>query len=294
MEAFPAFFPLTGRRIIIAGEGDGAEAKARLLAGSPATVERVTGGAALARGAYIGAVLAFVASPDADFCRQAAAAAKNAGVPVNVVDHPELCDFHTPAIIDRGQVVAAIGTAGAAPMVSAVLRAELEARIPERLGQTVQVLGDLRDEIRARFPDLAQRRAFLRDILNGPVAEAPDRTTAEGGLRDALAASGPAAGCVWLIGEPASRDLLTLRAARALSAADVLVLADPAKRDIAVLARRDAAWRTLKDVDAEFMAQQAAEGRQVAVIAPPGELIPLAVVLTDLGAPHEAIAAAPA
>ena len=61
-----------------------------------------------------------------------------------------------------------------------------------------------------------------------------------------------------------------------------------------MLARRDAVWRALKDVDAEFLAKEATDGRQVAVIGPVGELIPLAVVLTDLGAPHEALAAAPA
>ena len=40
MDSFPAFFPLTGRTVVIAGDGEGAEAKARLFAGSPATVLR--------------------------------------------------------------------------------------------------------------------------------------------------------------------------------------------------------------------------------------------------------------
>jgi hypothetical protein len=60
-----------------------------------------------------------------------------------------------------------------------------------------------------------------------------------------------------------------------------------------VLARRDATWRSLKDVDAEGLAAEAHAGRQVAVVAPAGELGLLAVVLADLGAPHEAVAAAP-
>src|SRR5579871_4747083 len=159
MEAFPAFFPLAGRRVVIAGEGEGAEAKARLLAGSPATIERVTGAAALSPDAYAGAVLAFIASPDGEFCDVASLAARGAGVPTNVVDHPELSDFHTPAIIDRGQVVAAIGTAGAAPIVAALVRAELEAKLPAGLGQLAALFGTLRPEIVAAFPDLAQRRA---------------------------------------------------------------------------------------------------------------------------------------
>src|SRR5476651_328271 len=126
MEAFPAFFPLAGRHVVIAGEGEGAEAKARLLVGSPARIERIAGAAATAPTAFAGAALAFVASPDPGFCEAAAKAARAAGVQVNVVDHPELSDFHTPAIVDRGQVVAAFGTTGSAPIVAALIRAELE------------------------------------------------------------------------------------------------------------------------------------------------------------------------
>lgn len=297
MEAFPAFFPLKGARVVIAGEGEGAEAKARLLAGSPARLERVRGAAALATGAYAGAALAFVASPDADFCRAAAEAAKAAGAPVNVVDHPELCDFHTPAIIDRGQVVAAIGTGGAAPIVSALLRAELEAKIPAGLGRLATLFGRLRPEIVAAFPDLAHRRAFLRALLAGPAVaatEAGDDGKAEQLVRAELARGVAALGAIWLIAAPASRDDLSLRAARALAEADTLVLADGVATDLAVLARRDAPRRMLVDAGAGFLAQEAAEGRQTAVLAGADALAPLAHDLGQLGAAYRRFDPAPA
>ena len=297
MEAFPAFFPLKDARVVIAGEGEGAEAKARLLAASPARLERVSGAAALATEAYAGAALAFVASPDADFCREAAEAAKAAGVPVNVVDHPELCDFHTPAIIDRGQVVAAIGTGGAAPIVSALLRAELEAKIPAGLGRLAALFGRLRPEIVATFPDLSHRRAFLRALLAGPaaeVAEAGDMARAEQLVRAELARGVAALGAIWLIAAPASRDELSLRAARALAEADTLVLGDAASADVAVLARRDAPRRTLAEAGAEFLVQEAAEGRQTAVLAGADSLTPLAHELDRLGAVYRRLDPAPA
>ncbi|MET0273470.1 MAG: NAD(P)-dependent oxidoreductase, partial [Phenylobacterium sp.] len=112
MDAFPAFFPLAGRIVVIAGTGEGAEAKARLFEGSPATVVRIDGPAATTPGAYAGAILAFVASEDEVFARAAADAARAAQVPRNVVDPPKLCDITTPAVIDPGSVVAAIGTRG--------------------------------------------------------------------------------------------------------------------------------------------------------------------------------------
>ena len=295
MEAFPAFFPLSGRRVVIAGEGEGAEAKARLLAGSAATLERFAGEAAFATDSYAGAALAFVASADVAFCEAAALAARRAGVPTNVVDHPQLSDFHTPAIIDRGQVVAAIGTAGAAPIVAALVRAELEARLPAGLGRLAQLFGALRNETRAALPDLAQRRAFLRTMLSGAVAEAADAGdmgAAERTMRAALTDPLSALGVVWLIEAPDARDLLSLRAARVLAEADTLVLGDGVAADVAVLARRDAPRRTLADTGAAFLIAEAKAGRQTAVVAGRGALTDLALAIGG-AAVHHMLAPAP-
>jgi precorrin-2 dehydrogenase/sirohydrochlorin ferrochelatase len=295
MQAFPAFFPLSGRRVVIAGEGEGAEAKARLLAGSPATLERVSGEAALAPNAYAGAALAFVASPDVAFCEAAARAARGAGVPTNVVDHPELSDFHTPAIVDRGQVIAAIGTAGAAPIVAALVRAELEAKLPAGLGRLVELFGQLRPETLAALPDLARRRAFLRSMMSGEVAEAADAgdmAAAERLMRAAMGALSSGWGVVWLIETPDARDLLSLRAARALAEADTLVLGQGVASDVAVLARRDAPRRALADTRPAFLIDEAKAGRQTAVIAGLDALTDLALALGDQ-APHHMLSPAP-
>lgn len=295
MEAFPAFFPLSGRRVLIAGEGEGAEAKARLLAGSPATVERVTGDAALEPEAYAGAALAFVASSDVAYCEAAALAARGAGVPTNVVDHPELSDFHTPAIIDRGQVVAAIGTAGAAPIVAALVRAELEAKLPAGLGRLVELFGKLREATRAALPDLARRRAFLRAMMSGAVAEAADAgdlASAERLMRAALAGDTSTLGLVWLIQTPEARDLLSLRAARALAEADTLVLGHGVASDVAALARRDAPRRELTDTSVNFLVAEAQAGRQTAVVADLDALTDLALGL-GADAIHHMLAPAP-
>lgn len=295
MDAFPAFFPLSGQRVVIAGEGEGAEAKARLLASSPASIERAIGAAALTSETYAGAALAFVASPDAGFCQAAARAARSAGVPTNVVDHPEFSDFHTPAIIDRGQVVAAIGTAGAAPIVAALVRAELEAKLPAGLGRLVELFGKLRAETRAARPDLAERRAFLRAMMSGAVAEAADAgdlEAAERLMRAALAGATATLGVVWLIETPEQRDLISLRAARALAQADTLVLGDGVAADVAVLARRDAPRRALGDIDAAFLAAEAEQGRQTAVVAGLDALTDLALALGSSAA-HHMLAPAP-
>ena len=189
MDVFPAFFPLRGARVVIAGEGEMAEAKARLFDGSGAIVARVAGPAAFERAAYAGAALAFVAGEDSAFRCAAAAAARAAHVPLNVVDDPALCDFHTPAVIDRGPVVVAVGTGGASPVLAAVVRDLLEAHTPPGVGALASLLARRRDEIRAAFPDIGHRAAFLRAWIAGPSGQqalSGDSRVAEADLAAAL------------------------------------------------------------------------------------------------------------
>lgn len=265
MDAFPAFFPLAGRSVAVAGEGEAAEAKARLFEGSPATVVRLSPADALDPRAYVGMALAFVAGEDGQWAREAAEAARAAGVPVNVVDRPALCDFTTPAVIDRGEVVAAIGTGGASPMLATMLRHDIEARVPEGTGRIAALFRTMQDEVRSALPDAAARRRFLRAALAGPAAEAAMAGDMEGAkerLRAALFDSPAMAGRVQYIDARGPADLLTLRAARALAAADVLACDAGAHPDVLALARRDA--ERLEAFTREQIAALALEGLVVA------------------------------
>jgi precorrin-2 dehydrogenase len=265
MDAFPAFYPLAGRTVVIAGMGEAAEAKARLFAGSPAKILRLEGDAALSPKAYAGAALAFIASDDDAFAEAAAGAARAAHVPVNVVDRPALCDFTTPAVIDRGQVVAAIGTGGASPMLATLLRHDIEARVPEGAGRVAALFAGLQDEVRAALPELHRRRAFLRAALTGPAAAAAlrgEQGEAVRLLREALAQDAPGVGAVLFIDARGPADLLTLRATRALASADVLVCDEGAHAEVLALARRDA--ERSGPQSAERLAELAGEGQRVA------------------------------
>ncbi len=269
METFPAFFPLRGKRVAIAGEGEPAEVKARLFEGSPAEVVRLVGAAAFDSGAYAGADLIFVASFDPAFRERAARAARKAGAPLNVVDAPELSDFHTPAIVDRGQVVAAIGTAGASPLLASLLRAEVEARVPEGAGLIAALLGDKREAVRRAFPDLPARRAFLRAVLAGPAAEAAmagEAARASALLDGAVAGGWSAVGRVSVIEGAATPDLISLRAARVLAIADVVVAGEAAGPLLASHGRRDAERLTPGAADPRALADLARAGRLVAVV----------------------------
>ena len=280
MDVFPAAFPLQGVRIAVAGEGEAADAKARLFDGSPALVVRIGAPAAARADSYRGARLAFIALPGSD-ANEAAAAARAAGALVNVVDRPELCDFNTPALVDRGAVVGAIATGGAAPLLAAELRRELEARWPQGLGAAAQLLQALQGEARAAYPALPDRRAWLRRLLDG---EAPGMAMrGEGAAALALARSSlgaPAgAGRLSLLVPPTSPDLLSLCALQALGRADLLVVAEEVEPAIVGLARRDAPVRRRSELAAPDIRAEVDAGAAVVCIGPAARFVDLGAMV---------------
>ncbi len=216
-------------------------------------------------------------------------------MPVNVLDDPRLCDFHAPAIVDRGSIVVAIGTAGASPILAAMVRTDIEALLAPGLGDLAGLLGDRRDAIRAAYPDLGRRRAFLRRVIAGPIIALAqvDPLAAGAALDDALRA--PAAeepGLVSLIVAPKDPDRISLRALRALAAADILA-APPMCAALTALARRDAERIPLTGARAEQLARMALEGRRVVVVLC-GSARALAARLAAAGAAVEIHRPAPA
>jgi len=266
VDSFPAYFPLAGRTIVIAGSGEPAEAKARLFEGSPATIVRLQAPEAFSPAAYEGAVLVFVGDADEAFVQAAVKAARAAGALLNVVDRPALCDFNTPAIIDRGQVVAAVGTGGSAPVMATLLRNAIETQLPEGMGRVAALLARLQDEVRRALPVLHERRAFLRAAVRGEAAQAAldgDMARAEALLREALSKGVTRAGGVQFLAAAGPVDLLSLRAIRALGTADVAVTDPGADPEVVKLARRDVERLAPDEAEADHLAALAREGRQV-------------------------------
>jgi uroporphyrin-III C-methyltransferase / precorrin-2 dehydrogenase / sirohydrochlorin ferrochelatase len=162
---------------------------------------------------------------------QIAARARGHRIPVNVVDRPELSTFIFPAVVDRGEVVVAIGTGGASPVLARRLRELIEALLPTRIGELAQLIGRHRRRF-AAVPRALSPRRFWENIIAGPIAEAilagrSDEAEARlvaaidgNGARESSAGK---AETVFLVGAgPGDPDLLTLRALHALADADVV------------------------------------------------------------------------
>lgn len=241
MRHFPIFLDLAGRSALVLGANERADRKADLLRSAGAVVrQRVTFDAADLDGC---ALAVGVGGPEADL-RALAAAAHARGIPVNIVDRPDLCGFIMPAVVDRDPVTIAISTGGNAPMLARLLRQKIEAVIPPAFGRLAGLLGRFATEIRRCFPDLAQRRRVLERVLTGRVADlifAGQETAAEAVLRTEFADGARSDGMVFLVGAgPGAADLLTLRALRLLGEADVVVHDRLVSAEVLDLARRDA------------------------------------------------------
>ncbi|WP_185985629.1 siroheme synthase CysG [Aureimonas mangrovi] len=268
LATLPLFFNLGGERAIMAGGTDAAAWKAELLAATGADVEvyapaedlsgemralleapRETGrlihhdrrwGADIFGGAAI-------AVADAETDGEAAAfacAARAAGVPVNVIDKPAFCQFRFGTVVNRSPVVVGIATDGAAPILGQAVRRRIETLLPPSLSHWAGLAARVRAAVIERLAPGAPRRAFwerFSDLALSGRAPAQDED-ATALLRDVEAGrSGSAGGRVTLVGAgPGEAELLTLKAVRALQAADVILFDDLVSDDILELARREA------------------------------------------------------
>ena len=266
MQFLPIFLDLQAGPVVLVGAGELAAAKLRLLTSAGARVRwyatlqasvpgglepqiaaRVTLEAGDPLAADLAGVIAVVCAGAGEIGLAMAARAKSLGLPVNVMDDLAHSTFIFPAIVDRGEVVVAVGTGGASPVVARRVRERIEALLPQRIGDLAQFIGGLRKLIGDRIPDFALRRRFWEKVIDGPIGALVldgRRREAEAALNDIAdpAAFSGSQGSVTIINAgPGDPDLLTAKALRALSDADVVFHDEGISADILDRIRRDAA-----------------------------------------------------
>jgi siroheme synthase-like protein len=112
-----------------------------------------------------GRILVVAATDSPDVNRSVSAACRKRGIPVNVVDVPELCSFIVPSIVRRGPVVIAISTGGQSPPLAKALRRRLSAILPGSLGRVARRLGAARRRILRALPPSAARTRLLKGLV---------------------------------------------------------------------------------------------------------------------------------
>lgn len=272
MRYLPVFLDLQSGKVLLVGAGDLVRAKLRLLAAAGAAVRwyatdgnhELAGLAAedaarieRAEGDPLAAdlsdVIAVFCAGAGDIGVAMSVRAKAIGLPVNVMDDLVHSTFIMPAIVDRGDVVVAVGTGGTSPVVARRIREKIEAVLPARIGDLAGFIGRFRKPMHARIEEFPLRRRFWERIVDGPIGalvlagrkdEAEQALNAIGDPAAFAGADteGKAVGHVTLVGAgPGDPDLLTVKALRALQDADVVFYDELVSPEILDRIRRDAA-----------------------------------------------------
>ena len=271
MRYLPVFLDLQSGLVALVGTGELARAKLRVLVAAGARIRwYATEGAhdvhglepaQLARIEFakgdpltddLTGVVAIFCAGAGDIGVAMSARAKSVGLPVNVMDDLAHSTFIFPAIVDRGDVVVAIGTGGTSPVVARRVREKIESVLPARIGDLAKFIGRFRKSIHARMPEQSLRRRFWERVIDGPIGalvlsgHKDDAEAALNAITDPSAfagtdASGKAYGHVTLVGAgPGDPDLLTIKALRALQDADVVFHDELVSPEILDRIRRDA------------------------------------------------------
>ena len=265
MQFLPVFLDLRSGPVLLVGAGEPARARLRLLlaAGAKVRWHAVDGNydasmTGIADDAFERSdadllttdlsVIAVLCAGAGDLGRAVAARARARGLPVNVMDEVAHSTFIFPAIVDRGDIVVAIGSGGAAPVLARRLRERIEAVLPARIGDLAAFIGRWRKTISERISDLPQRRRFWEDVVDGRIGAAvldgrgDEAERALETLADrSRAQDAQAEGFVTLVGAgPGDPDLLTIKALRALQDADVIFHDELVSAEVLDRARRDA------------------------------------------------------
>lgn len=282
----PVFLRMAGRKAVLAGDGEPAAWKGELLAAAGAEVvlfapqasERLAQTVARlglrreARGwrdaDFEDALIAVLETRDDEEAERFRAAARRAGALVNVIDRPQFCDFSFGSIVERSPLVIGVSTDGAAPVFAQAVRSRIEAMFPDTLREWAQAARTWRPRFSGL--DLGRRRAIWLDFAERAFASV-DRAPTEADYRALSQEARP--GRLLVVGAGAGHpDDLTLRAVRALQAADHVIEDGFMPADLRDLGRREASFESFpQGADAAARAkagERVAAGATVVVLVP--------------------------
>ena len=187
LKYYPVFLDISGKKCVVVGGGEVAARKvtrlldcgAKVCVVSPGLVPELTSLKKNRRiehledeytGEYLyGAALVIGATDDEAINAAVSRDAKAKGIPVNIVDDPQKCDFILPSLVERGNLTIACGTGGASPALARHLREELEKIFGEEYATLVSILGQLRTKMEK---NAGQGGVWFEKLMAGGLLEA--------------------------------------------------------------------------------------------------------------------------
>jgi len=147
--------------------------------------------------------------------------AQKLGIPVNIVDQPEVCSFYLGAVHTEGDIKVAVSTNGKSPAIAKKIRNMIKQLLPKKTASIVNELGEIRKSIQASVNTYSERKQIFDSIVKNQFSRLPEKVS--------LVGAGP--------GDP---ELISIRGAKAISNAEVLVYDSLVHPDLLKLAPKDA------------------------------------------------------
>lgn len=174
MAYFPLCINLEGHNVLMLGDGKAMQEKRNILLSFGANIRLLS--EATEYSAFTEAdleprpALVVVADMPLEEKKRISGLCKNRGIPVNVVDAPELCSFYFPSVATRGDLTVAVSTGGKSPGGAAWLRRHLEKQIPDQTEAILEWADLFRRKLRTEYPE-ADRKTLLRQVLDLALSE---------------------------------------------------------------------------------------------------------------------------
>tara|TARA_R110002050_G_scaffold75436_2_gene161724 strand:+ start:11806 stop:12717 length:912 start_codon:yes stop_codon:yes gene_type:complete len=255
MQYFPLFVDTQGLQVLLVGAGEVATRKLDLLSRTDANIHVIApdvaneiesyysqGRIKLSRREVCSADFAnvdiiYLATANEQLNMDFAELATERGIWVNVVDNPKFCRFITPSIVDRGRLVVAISTAGAAPVFARTIRSRLETMLPPSLAPLFDFVASKREEVQHKLSAGKDRRLFWEQFFTTN-QDKFDGLTEQRYLDafDHLSIKGD----IILLTDDTPTHLLPIAAMPLLQTLDVVYSDNPLDGEINELLRRDA------------------------------------------------------
>lgn len=248
MKYYPLLFQLKARHCLVVGGGKVALRRTRALVASEAVVDVIaidvsptlrelvlSAGGRVMAAAFSDSLVdrdyfCVIAATDSSAVNQQVSDYASAhDIPVNRADDRSLCDFIFPAVIDREPITISISNSGGSPVLSRILKAQLDRFLPDAYGELSVFVARNRSRVKALITEERARIDFWQHVLQGAIAEAliaGNEAQAEAMFAQALQSpeSFMQMGEVYLVGAgPGDPDLLTLRAFRLIQQSDVVL-----------------------------------------------------------------------
>jgi uroporphyrin-III C-methyltransferase/precorrin-2 dehydrogenase/sirohydrochlorin ferrochelatase len=235
---YPAFLKLEGKPVLVVGGGAVAEQKIAGLLDSradvtviaPETTANILQLAAQGRlrlqskafqpGDTVGFHLVIGATDDRAVQHAVFEEAQRQGIPVNIVDVPDLCSFYTASIFRKGDLSIAVSTNGKSPTLGKLIRDRIRECFEHGYPELLERLGSIRPDVLESLPDYEARRKYFEQLVRAEVKVLEHR---EDDQVDRLKKE-KKTGKVYLVGAgPGDPELISVKGLRVLRKADVLI-----------------------------------------------------------------------